>query len=308
MTTPFVRTLLVLIALRAGLFASSTTAEPAHHSESSLAEVNCTGLWNIAADNTRAKKPILADLHWKVLEQLEKKECLKEESKRKAAQAVIKSAELLVQGEISHQKPRDVVLFHLSVFCSAQISAKLYDDVPAKFKAFLAEIDAGNRAKQFRTQQAWFEYVEMVVAASFATTEIEQGLAIARGELQEEDSAPIALQARFAIKIGDLLLSRVRIKDALRFYALGLQLDENGERAQHALYWQTLDLYRRGELTAAQDTFKKFENAVSEPSLKNRIPVLKDIIQAKKGSPVDAGIKDPEYMQVWRDINLVGRQ
>lgn len=305
MAIPLVRWVLLHGAMAMGLMASSAFAQP---SQTILDSGDCGTLWGVAQGNTKDAKAVSADMHWAALKQLEKKECLKAESKKGTAQSLTGAAEQLVSDEVKQRVPDERILLHLTDLSSAQISAKSYDDVVATYQRMVPRIQEAQLGRRFRSKQLWFDYVEMVVASSFATNKIEEGLKTAESELKTETETPAALQGRFAVKIGDLLLSRVRVKDALRFYALALQFDKSGERAQRALYWQTLDLYRRGDVRAAREMFVKLKDAATEPEMKARIPVLQSIVASDVGVQVDKNAKDPEFIKLWRDIHLVGQK
>ena len=304
MALPRVWLVLLLGAMASGIGASSAGAQPSVALEGG----DCATVWGLTQGNVKDAKASSADLHWAALKQLEKKECLKAEAKRGVAQSTIKAAEQLVSDEVRQRAPDERILLHLIDLASAQISAKVHDDVVASYRRMISLLNEAGMTSRFRTKQLWFDYVEMVVASAFATDKIDDGLAIAESELKEDKGTPAALQGRFAVKIGDLLLSRVRVQDALRFYGLSLQFDKSGERAQRALYWQTLDLYRRGEIKASREIFAKLKDAATDPELKARIPVLQSIVASEVGVQIDKNAKDPEFIKVWRDIQLIGRK
>lgn len=308
MAIPLVRLVLLHGAVAIGLVASSAVAQTPTASPAAFYGGDCGTLWSAAQGNMRDAKALSADMHWAALKQLEKKECLKAESKKAPAQSLASAAEQLVSDEVKQRVSDERILLHLTDLSSAQISAKSYDDVVATYQRMVPRLQESQAVRRFRSKQLWFDYVEMVVASSFANNKIDEGLKIAESELKADAGTPAALQGRFAAKIGDLLLSRVRVKDALRFYALALQFDKSGDRAQRALYWQTLDLYRRGDVKAAREMFVKFKEAATESELKARIPVLQSVVASEVGVQVEKNAKDPEFIKVWRDIHLVGQQ
>lgn len=283
-------------------------AQSGQGAQSALEGVDCSTLWGVAQSASEDQSKSSNEVSWAALKQLGKKECLKTKHNRSKAKSLVTGAEKRVLDEIKDRKPDEQILTHLVELATAQISAKVYDEVVVSYRRVVPRLAEARIDRRTRANRLWFDYVELVIAASFAIDKIDDGLKIAEDEFTKERGAPAQLQGSFAVKVGDLLLSKVRVQDAIRFYSLALTLDGKGPRAQRALYWTTLDLYKRGDLKVARKRFVQFKALVSDADLKGRVPVLESLLATGGGVPSEKGGKDPDFVKVWRDIDLISRK
>lgn len=283
-------------------------AQSGQGAQSALERIDCSTLWGLAQSASEDQSKSSNEVSWAALKQLGKKECLKTKNKRSKAKSLVTGAEKRVLDEIKDRKPDEQILTHLVELATAQISAKVYEEVVVSYRRVVPRLAEARIDRRARANRLWFDYVELVIAASFAIDKVDDGLKIAEDEFKKDRGASAQLQGRFAVKVGDLVLSKVRVQDAIRFYSLALTLDGKGPRAQRALYWITLDLYKRGDVKGARKYFAQFKALVSDAELKGRKPVL-EILLAPGGSVQSEKVgKDPEFVKVWRDIDLISRK
>ena len=281
--------------------------------------VDCGKVWlwidkNVLNKSSASLKASEQELQWIALKQLEGNECLKTEAKKGVSTTLLSSSESLLIGEITQGAPDDKVLVHLRELSAAQISAKSYQRVLDTYYRVAPLLKNSGAQLRFRKLKAWYDYLGLVTASAVATDKIDEGLKIAESELKSDKEIPIALQAQFSISIGDLLLSRVHVKDALKFYTLGISLDEKGDSIATALYWVTLDAYQRGDLVSARTNIKRL-NALTtlapENSFKNRAAVLDRFVASDKKvapSSVLKGVDEASVQRVWKDFDLLSRR
>lgn len=283
-------------------------AQSARGAQSALEGVDCSTLWGLAQSASKDQSKSSQDLSWAALKQLGKRECLKSKSKQATAKSLVSGAEKRIFDEIKDRKPDEQILTHLVELATAQISAKVYEEVFVTYRRVVSRLADARIDRRVRASGLWFDYVELVIAASFAIDKIDEGLRIAEDEFKKDRGTPATLQGRLAVKVGDLLLSKVHVQDALRFYSLSLTFDREGPRAQRALYWITLDLFKRGDSKGALKRFAQFKALVSEPDLKARVPVLESVLASGQDARSAKVGKDPEFVKVWRDIDLISRK
>jgi hypothetical protein len=269
---------------------------------------DCDTLWSVSQGLPKELSEQEADLRWSLLQQLGKKECLKSRGKRSGARALIDGAEAQISDDISSGKAIDSVLSRLVALASAQISAKMYEDVLAAYKKAAPRLLTSRSETKVRSSVRWFDYLELVIASAFALNKIDEGLAIAEEEFKKGRQTPTSLQGRFAVRVGDLLLSKVKVGDALRFYSLSLKLDPTGSRAQRALYWETLNLYSKNDIKGARQHLAKLKKLVTESDIKGKLPVLESVVDTKSAAQSTQSMTNPEFVKVWRDINLISRK
>jgi tetratricopeptide (TPR) repeat protein len=301
----------VLLSPWAGLSnagAQSTDTTKNSPDPKKVSSADCDTLWSVSEGLPKEPRDQGVDLRWSLLQQLGKKECLKSKGKRSKARALIDGAERQISDDISSGKAIDSVLSRLVELASAQISAKMYEDVLAAYKKVARRFLTPRTETKARSSVKWFDYLELVIASAFALNKIDEGLAIAEEEFKKGRQTPASLQGRFAVRVGDLLLTKVKVGDALRFYSLSLKLDPTGSRAQRALYWETLNLYSKNDLKGARQNLSKLKKLVTESDIKGKLPVLESVVDTKSAAQSTQSMTNPDFIKVWRDINLISRK
>lgn len=288
--------------------ATRVVAQPSQNHTPTNSSVECSTLWGLAQSLSGDERERSSGGRWEVVKQLRNAECLKSRGKRSATRSLVTDSEKLVLQEIRRRAPEDLILTHLGELAAAQVSAKMYEEVVETFRRVVPQLEDAGLKPMIRVQRSWFDYVEVVVAAAFAINRIDEGLKIAEGEFSSSRGVPASLQACFAVGVGDLLLSKVRVRDALRFYSLALKLDQGGARSQRALYWLTLDQYQKGDVKAAQKLLGQVKAAKPDLDIKGRVAALEKIVASDNRAQRTTGQQDPEFLRVWRDLNLISQR
>ena len=274
-----------------------------------LSTTDCDGLRKIIEGDFQRSgpptfKPPPADA-WVLLEEAAENGCLSENGAATLTENLLQQFKTAVCKELeehSDEAPHSVS--HMLTLCKTRIATFAHLEALKDYDTFIALLEKKKKAADYRAHSRWLPYVQCITSAGFSVDKISESLQIVRDELKKDQKQPRSAQAQFATQVGIMLMSRLRIYEAISFFEIGDSFIKKGTRNQLSLYWLALHAHKTGDSTASRrylDRLKELPNL--SDNMKGKVPFLEVLFKTRGKSGLPRSDATPSQASlVLRDL------
>lgn len=185
---------------------------------------------------------------WVLLEQAAERGCLSESGVAAISENIVQLFKTATTREIEEARSDGIhPTSHMLTLCKTRIATFTHNAALQDYNSFIALLDHKEKLADYHTHKGWLPYSQCVVSAGFAIDKIDESLEIVRAELEKDSKRPLSAQAEFATQVGIMLVSRLRMSDAISFFKISDSLVKAGIKNQLALYWLVLHAHSDGD-------------------------------------------------------------